>query len=74
MFIELNRDVSVRCSDGQWVTVPRGTKVNYGWKRDGSSTIHMFHAYVKLVRNRIVDHETVTYTVVTPASETPEWL
>ena len=74
MFIELKRTVSVRCNDGQWVIIAKDTKVNYGSKRDGSSMIHHFHVYVKRVKNRIVNHETVTHTTVTPASELPEWL
>lgn len=74
MFIELNRAVQVKCKDGEWVTIPRDTKVNYGSKRQGNMTIHTFHVYVKRVKNRIVNHETVTYTTVTPESETPEWL
>ena len=74
MFIELNRAVAVRCNDGTWVTIARGTKVNYGCRRDGSSMIHYFHVYVRRVNNRIVNHETVTHDTVTPLSETPEWL
>jgi hypothetical protein len=74
MFIELKKSVAVRCADGEWVPIAKGTQVNYGSKRDGSSMIHNFHVYVKRVKNRIVKHETVTHTTVTPASEIPEWL